>query len=260
MTIEGRSWLPPGAAMPRAAQGAVMDMIDAWSRAWFAREGLGALGSFVRLAEVRTALRKTTWHACEGGLAIGLPQGGVVALGALALGVEDRADRPATDAELLDRVGGECLDDLKTRAATLFALEASGWSSSEATSAPDEAVHQLTIGTPARSVTLILQLSASLFARFVRARLPLPPKTGPLGDAGAALAPLAARLSAVLGSCGLTVSELSTLAPGDVLVLDSALDARLPIAIDGVAVPRGSCTVTDRDGAVALKIAEALAA
>lgn len=252
-----RSWLPADTAMPPLAQGALADMADGWSREWFAGEPLRVLGAFARIAEPRGELRKTVWHVCEGGLAIGAPQHLAASLGAHVLGVPLAAERPAADTRLLEQVGRDCLGDLKRRAAASLRLaKDAAWRESEA--GCGGAVHRLDIATPARTIVLTLELSADLFARFVKAAFAEPPPLAPLGAAGQALAPLPVDVSAVLGRCGLSVAELSGLAEGDVLVLDRQLDARLPLAVGGREVRRGSCTLSEHGSSVALNITESL--
>ena len=66
-------------------------------------------------------------------------------------------------------------------------------------------------------------------------------------------------LSVAVGGCSITVAELQNLARGDVLVLDRALDAPLPLAVGRAAARRGACTLSQRGDRIALKITEALA-
>jgi len=257
MTLYFRHWLPANTTAPTLARGAIADLADDWSREWFAGEPLRAFGTFVRVAGPRGEPRKTIWHGCDG-LTIGLSSAGIAALGARVLGIAVVGERSPADLALLDRLGAACLDDLKRRAAILFELPRnSAWNSAEAAGA--DAAHRIDITAPDRNPTLTLALSEELFARFVKAKLPPLPRSGLLGAADAAFATLPARLSALLGKCGVSVAELSGLAAGDVVVLDRALDAALPLTVDGAPVPRGACTVTESGQGLALEITEALA-
>lgn len=253
MTLAFRPWLPADTAAPRLALGALADMADAWSREWFAGEGARAAGALVRV-DARGELRKTAWHAHEGGLAIGISASGIAALGAQVLGVAAGTERAAADAALLETVGGECLDDLKKRSAVLLRLPEKGWTSADTQRAGP--FYRLEIAGPLRNPVLTLEVSADLFVGLVKAKLPPAPASAPLGRPAEALAALPVSLSALLGRSSITVAELSGLAAGDVLVLDRALDAPLPLAIGGTLAPRGACTVSE-DGS-ALKITQAL--
>ena len=259
--MTARSWLPDDVAVPALAQGALADMADGWSSAWFSGEPLRALGVLTRVANAHSELRKATWHHCEGGLAIAIPSSGAAALGVavLAMTVTGSA-RPAADLALLEHVGGACLDDLKRRAAALFGIEKSAVWREEQGATQGYPVYRIDIADSIRSVVLTLELSEACFTRFVKAKLPPAPAPRKFGASAAALGSLPATLSVVLGRCGLTVAELSSLAEGDVLVLDRARDAVMPLAIEGVPTRRGTCTLFESDDRIALKITEALAA
>jgi flagellar motor switch/type III secretory pathway protein FliN len=260
MTLAFRHWLPADAAAPRLALGAVADMAEAWSREWFAGEGLRAAGAFVRNAEPRAELRKIEWLVCEGGLAIGMPRDGAAAIGARVLGIAlGQAERPRADVALLEGVAGECLDDLKRRAAVLLQLpRTAAWTAAEGSGREGGAVHRIDISAPDRSLVLVLELGADLFARFVKAKLPLAPEPAPLGDPQQALAGLRVRASAALGSCRISVAELGGLAAGDVLVLGTGIDAAVPLAIEGRVLPRGQCIPVEAGAGLALKMTQAL--
>jgi flagellar motor switch/type III secretory pathway protein FliN len=260
MTLAFRHWLPAEAAAPRLALGAVADMADTWSREWFAGDQLRAAGAFVRIAESRSELRKTEWMMCEGGLAIGMPRNGAAAIGARVLGVAlGPAERPRADIALLEGVAGECLDDLKRRAAALLQLpRAAAWNAAEGSGREGGAVHRIDISAPDRGPVLVLELTADLFARFVKAKLPLAPDPAPLGDPQQALAGLRVRASAALGSCRISVAELGGLAVGDVVVLGTGCDAAVPLAIEGRVLPRGKCVPVEAGAGLALKLTQAL--
>jgi flagellar motor switch/type III secretory pathway protein FliN len=255
MNFACRSWLPNNAGAPPAALGALADMVEAWSTEWFAGDPFRT-GAFSRVAEPRAELRKTMWHRRDGGLAIGLPADGEATLGALVLGVVSKGqDRPVADRALLGAVGKECLEDLKRRTAGVVKLGASPWTMAEGAHG-DGAVHRIEIAHPDRRLLLILQFGEDLFVRFVKSHLPSPPIPA-LGVADDALVSLPVSLSAALGSCSITLAELTDLAAGDVLVLGRALDSQLPLAINNREAARGACTVADRDGAPALRIVQA---
>jgi flagellar motor switch/type III secretory pathway protein FliN len=258
VTVAFDHWLPANAAAPRLAQAAAADAVEAWSREWFADAGLRTSGTFARIADPRAELRKTSWHDCEGGLAIGVPEAGIAALGAAVLGIASGSrERPAADVELLDRVGGECLEDLKRRAAALLGLARGAvWTVAEA-AGRGGAVHRLDIADPGRGVVLTLELGACQFARFAKAKLPPPRPAGPLGRPEDALAALPVRVAAALGPCSITVAELARLVPGDVLVLGRAVAAPLPFALGGRPARRGTCTVVEAADGIALKVTQA---
>jgi flagellar motor switch/type III secretory pathway protein FliN len=254
-----RHWLPDNAAAPALLQGAIGDLVEAWSVAWFAREPVRLLGGLARLRETRAELRRTGWHVCDGGLAIGVPASGLTTIGSHVMGLAPAGPgRTAEDLALLERLGGACLDDLQRRAASVLRMPAgSRWTVVD--TGLGGTVHRAEIATPSRSLALTIELGDQRFVQLVKDRLPPAAPAGPLGDAAAALAPLQVLLSANVGRCSITVAELSGLARGDVLVLDRDTGAPLPLAVDGTRASRGACTVMTDDDALALKITQALA-
>jgi flagellar motor switch/type III secretory pathway protein FliN len=234
-------------------------MVDGWSSVWFAGEGLRAVGALARIAEPRTELRKMQWHGCDAGVAIGVPVAGAAAIGALVLALAPRgADRPRADLDVLEQVGGECLDDLKARVGATLALPSGTvWRVADEPRHRGEGFRRIEIAGPSRSLVLALELGAERFARFVKAKLPLPPAMAPIPAPDAALAQLRVQVSAELGRCAITVAELAALAEGDVVILDRALDAALPLSIEGRRARTGACMVVERAGAPALEISQA---
>jgi flagellar motor switch/type III secretory pathway protein FliN len=257
MTVACRSWLPDGAIAPASAQRALADMVESWSGEWFAGEPMRVAGPLARIAAARAELRKAVWHGCDDGVAIGLPPAGTVALGAMVLGVQTAAgQRNDQDLALLEALGKECLDSLKSRLVQRLALGKSVWHPFEARRS-EVAVHRLEIVAVARGLTLQLELSPACFARFIRDALPDPAPGAPLGAGSGALASIPITLSALLGRCGITVAELASLGCGDVLLLDRATEDILPLAVGGVPLARGSCTVVEAERGPALSIVQA---
>lgn len=251
-----RSWLPAGAVLPPVAKGAFMAMADGWSAAWFAVDPPRVHGVFVRVAW-SGELRNTDWHCCDGGLAIGISAGGQEAIGAAVLDLSPDSPWTEADRALFVRIGGDCLDDLKRRAAMLFAGEAAAWRTQERVD-PGQPVHRIRIADPHNSFTATIEVSADCFARFVKGKLAPVPRQE-IGGGDAALSALPVTLAVAVGGCSVTVAELATLAQGDVLLLDRALEAPLPLMVAGAVARRGSCTLSQSDDRVALKITEALA-
>lgn len=218
-------------------------------------------GAFARVPHRCAEIERWKWYGCDGGLALGLTANGRQAVGASALAVSsDRTNRTQADIGVLEAVGGECLRDLQSRAAVAFGLSSqSVWDKTDIEFVQASG-HRLEIAGPAGCPPLSLFLSEDLFIRTVRAKLPLASRSAPFRPALEALASLPVTLSAALGCCGITIAELENLAVGDVLIFDRAVDARLPLAIDGATAPNGACTLAQRDGHLALEIMEALSA
>jgi len=254
MTPGWHAWLPEDACVPTGAQRSLADQIEGWARDWFPGAPRCEVGNFARIAAPGPVPRKETWHGCEG-VSIGLSPTGQAGLGALVLDLSSAGARSQNDLALLEALGAECLDGLKLRLAQLFGLGKPVWRKGDPAQAG--AVHRLEIVLGARAVTLQLDLSAHRFSRFVLAALPEPARREPLAEGADALAGIPLSLSALLGRCSLTLAELSGLAPGDVLVLDGGIQNSVPLALAGLPLTRGRCTIVEAEGLPALKIAQA---
>lgn len=258
MTIRCGSWLPADAKAPLAAIAAIGNSVGTWSAEWFAGDGLRLAGSFVRSAAPRTELRNVSRYLCDGGLALVLGRASIKAIGALILSVPlGDLERTAADIALLEKVGAECFEALKQRLAALFEIDrGADWSKSD-TACLAGPVQRISIAaSQSTDLQLAIELSEDMFARFVKSRLAPAAPEGPLGAPAQALAGLRIELSAALGKCGISVAELSRLAPGDVLQLDRALDQEVPLAVGFKPLGRGACTIVQNDGALALELTQ----
>jgi flagellar motor switch/type III secretory pathway protein FliN len=260
MTPAFRHWLPEDTAAP-LVETAIAGIVARWSQGWFARQELRVTGSFARAEEaVARPLRQQEWHMLDDGLAIALSPRDTLALGMLVLGL-DPAPEPLNpaDTDLLRALAGDCLEDLKRRLVAWLGTTASAWRRSESADAQfSDGARTVAVVDAGQHGVFVLSVSADLFARRAKQALPAPPEGVPLGRGDKALAGLPVTIGAMVGGCTITVAELSGLAAGDVLLLDRALDAFHPLAIDGTAMSIGRCTIVHGDRAIALRIVEPL--
>lgn len=241
-----RSWLPKGADTS-AADAALSERVVQWSQHWFADAPPSSALAIVSVGD--RGVRGADWQHCDSRVWTGIGDGGLFALGALAMGLPGSpGDRTHADVALFEKLGAECLRDLHRRLAELLAAPAGiGWSSGAP--AADTRAYRSAIGP----LTLAIALTPASLAQLVRARLPVP-AAAPLASARDALAPCSLALSAMLGRCDITLADVEALAPGDVVVLDAALGAPLPLAIEHRAVPRGTCTISQQGERLFLQI------
>jgi flagellar motor switch protein FliM len=113
------------------------------------------------------------------------------------------------------------------------------------------------LGASDNAPTIRVLVGHELAAAIVRSSAKPGRKLAPLRPLAEALARQKVGVSAVVGRCELSLGEFAGLAPGDVLVLDAATGATLPIAIDGVA-RSGRCAVDQQNGQLRLKIMQPL--
>ncbi|WP_425999049.1 FliM/FliN family flagellar motor C-terminal domain-containing protein [Caulobacter sp. DWR1-3-2b1] len=228
MTRQARSWAPPSIAESPALRAKVAEAVSDWSFAWFARFRL-TVGRW-------DIVRGDPWTGVEGvrveGQALGLARGERAAqrLHERAFGV-DLSATPLSEADrrVVDGFAREMFDDLLAGLERALSL---GDFRPEAAATWDGGIKiGLTDDSGAVLVWLVAPLAAVL--PICRSALAPPrPRAPPLGRR-AALAAAAVRLDVILGSADLTIGELRTLAPGDVLVLDRGLHDPVALVIPG---------------------------
>lgn len=241
MKPTAQAWLPGDTPVPPALERRLAECVAEWSGRWFVADPL-VVGPLARGAALDLA-----WHALGDGMMLGLAPTAAVAIGARILGIAV-GERGAADQSLLDEVAEACLIDLRqTLAGTFAASRDAAW---HPVAGPGERV--AVIGSPLRPL-LAIALTSERFAALARASLPrtTPPS---LGAGHAALARTAVTVGAALGRCTISLAELQALGTGDVLVLDTPVDAAVPLAVDGVPLPRGRCVVVGANGVSALEI------
>lgn len=247
-------WLPSDASLPRAAAMDFASRIETWSRRWISGAVLRPLGDF-QVSPGAISLDAVGWETA-GEIALGKSSASDDALGKLILGLDTvRANH--ADAAVASKVVASCIDDLKqVILAGLGTHQTSQWG------VPTQPIgtyrYRLDIGCSSVQPRLSVALTTAGMAAAIRRALPKPvlPK---LADLGAALAPVPVGVSALLGTCRLPLADVQALATGDVLLLDTAIDDALPIAIAGQWLASGQGVLDQRDGALMLNIVEPVA-
>lgn len=245
---EAALWLPAGTDLPASVATALAARIEAWSSRWFVADAPRLHGTLARSSAA--PLDGLAWEA-SGAVAIGRSAETLAALGALVLDVP--VPKAPGDGEVIERVAHACLDELKTSLAS-FAGEEGAWQPvSMAAAFP----YRAELVATSRQLRLRLGLSGDGFARLVRNSLP-PVTRPPLDRIAPAIAQVQASLGVRIGASQLTLEEFAALAPGDVVLLDTGLDAALSLTLDGAAATKGSARLSDTDDHYSLKIVEPL--
>lgn len=244
---EAISWLPPGTCFERLDR-RLAETVRKWSRAWFGEEASVAPDSTMRDA----AWAKATAHPWAHGAWLVIPDDTVRAMGRLALQVDQGSGETAADHATFDAVGADCLAALSELLVRELQTETGG----NADAAPPRAATVWKIDCKRGVVRLGVALSSAEGVDLLRRVLPPAARGSALVSPGIALAPLEVALSARLGTCEVTLSELRSLSAGDVLVLDRDLSARLPLAVEGALIPAGRCTVSRDADNLLLEISE----
>jgi flagellar motor switch/type III secretory pathway protein FliN len=258
MTREATSWLPSGTVVPAELETRISTLIHEWSRAWVVGPGFrlgGIRPTARRLGDVGS--QSDSWRCLGQSLALWHADPTAVPVGLTAFGIIDgEADLTADDRVLVELIAADMLADLERRLAAFVERSSSAWRTGR--SDLPEAHDSMTIAVTAGShgSVLCIVIAAAQFARLVREALPEPPPIQ-LGRSQDALRRHTVTVGALLGRSVLSLAELEALSTGDVVVLDRALGAPLPLAVDGVAALTGQCRVTSIENALALEITAA---
>ena len=227
-----RSWLPDGAIDRRARNVPLRRVIADWSATWFAHGGVAVAGDVAPAATIDIRGGRV-WES-PGGLALILAPASDDKLVSLMFGASpDHAELTSGDRDALDACVGACLADLRTQLDRVFRLDGkSPWrsASSPALDVPRWWIWRIedNRGVPVARIAV----EEALVAQWVRNALPTPPAQAGLASIAHALADQQIGVSAAVGRCRISTSDLADLALGDVLVLDQSLDKSVSIAVN----------------------------
>lgn len=255
-----RTWLPSGALGGGAVERALSETAGKWSDHWFARRLMRRIGESASLDRAEPGrMRDLQLRYVDAGLAVALEDDSAIVIARMMLG--EPADRDAAteaDEQLIERLATTCIDDLCARLAAAFGLgRALSWRRGGMETLPFAEACVFALGPSDNAPTIRVLVGHELAANIVRSSAKPGRKPAPLRPLAEALARQDVGLSAVVGRCELSLGELAGLSTGDVLVLDSAADGTLPLAVNGVARP-GRCAVEQENGQLRLKIMQPL--
>lgn len=247
-----RPWLPANTSFATVDR-RVASIVREWSRAWFGGDDVEAIPGDIAHGAGWIATKPLP---CARGAWLVMPESAMTGLGRCALQIDAGVHETAPDRAVLDAVGEACLSAL--REALVRELDLSGAPSAGAIEDTPAIAVGATWGIAFKYAPVRLSFILSETERIEALLRLLPPASfkGDLVSPGIALAPLEVELAARLGTCGITVLELRSLSPGDVLVLDRDLSAPSPLAVNGAQTPSGTCTVSRESDTLVLEIAE----
>lgn len=260
MNMACRTWLPSGALGGGAVERLLAETSGQWSDHWFARRLMRRVGESASLDRSELGrMRDLQLRYVEAGLGLALEDDARLVIARMML--DEPADREAlteADEDLVERLASACVDDLCARLSVAFGLGRSPtWRRGGIEAMPFAEACVFALGPSDNAPTIRVLIGHELAAGIVRSSAKPGRKPAPLRPLAEALARQDIGVSAVVGRCELSLGEFAGLAAGDVLVLDSATAASLPLAIDGV--PRsGRCAVEQENGRLRLKIMQPL--
>lgn len=248
-----RNWLPLDFVTRGPVTSKIEGAVAAWSARWFVRERVNATRFAAQAGGGQDA---GGWRWQTGPVAINVSAAAKARLLDAALDARlQQLEVTVADRRLLDLFEASLLDDLICSVET--ALDAGKSSPYEACSpgSPYGAKGGLRViltdALGADLLTLAVPYEALLphsLALLGRDR----PVAPPLESLTTALGPSSVTVEGSLGQVEVPLRDLSSLAPGDVLVLDKALEADLDICLAGSDRPVARARLTQVDGHVAL--------
>lgn len=259
MSLARHDWLPLGALDHASVRAPIEAAVAAWSEHWFARRRVAAVA--VQALDVgdpqarRDATDGGGWRGLRNGLTLSLSRRASARLVGWALDADLEVLAPAgLDRRIVEAFEKTLIDDLLARVAAAAGLASAAGELAPA-AGPFAAPGGLVVGLADQGAPwfwLGVPFATALGLR--RSALsPSRPPTAPLSSRAAATASTPLRLEARLADVEMTLADLSTLAVGDVLVLDQLADspAQLRLAGGGL-VAHGLLTALDGHAALTL--------
>lgn len=248
-----QEWLPLGVVTRGPVTSKVGQAIADWSARWFVRERITAT-RFV--AQTGGAQNGSGWRRLTGPVAINASLAATARL--LDAALDARTDQLAAtvaDRRLLDLFEASLLEDLNRSVEAALEAADSGPPEARSPGSPFGAMGGLSVILTDTSGTDLLALAIPyevLLPHCIASLDRDQPAGGALRSLTTALGPSPVTVEASLGQVEVPLRDLGSLAPGDVLVLDKALEADLDICLAGSDRLVARARLTQIDGHVAL--------
>lgn len=226
MTAAARPWLPQGALLHHEVRSALQSLIGDWSARWFSNLTLQPSSLVERRGSDPTA--DQDWLPLPGRarVACSFESGRWIVEQALQAPFEAPPATPK-DAQLMDAVLDRMLLDLQDSLDRTFGAATSS-------SASKQPVLEVAVADGTGADRLWVGVPAEDLAVWLRRKLQPAAQRAPLTPLAQTLSAEPIRIEARLGDASLTLDDLATLQPGDVVVLDHALDEPIRLTL-----PRG---------------------
>lgn len=220
MTDSARDWVPESALVAPSVLSEIDAVVAAWSRQWFAHRAFERIRPAASRSVGKAVANQTDWRSFAPGIAIGWSIGvanglacNALALGGLVLKTSEADDR------LMRHYADRIVRELAQALAKLFGV-AVGPSDKVADPADGIEFQLVSAGKwPGLSLKIAKEALAGLCKRRCAAFRPPPAAKIPLAEA---LAALSVDVEASLGHAQISARELQTIAPGDIIILETA--------------------------------------
>jgi flagellar motor switch/type III secretory pathway protein FliN len=249
-------WLPVGATAHKAVQAKIGAAVAAWSAQWFARRSLVATGFTPTMGEA--AAEADGWRIYREAVAVSRSPRAAGRLLDWALDASlEQSAVGRRDRQLVDAFERRMIEDLAARVEAALGGQGAARPAPSKVDAPHGPMGGLVVGVGEDGGGKLLSLAIPLAAVLPACKAALGPasRNRPgLDSLVEAFGDARLTIEAVLGSADIRLADLRTLAPGDVLVLNTGLAeaADLLMAGSGRAVARAA--LTDIEGRMALTL------
>lgn len=250
MAQEWRPWLPAAAHDRLTLADDIAGVVSVWSEQWWS---IGQLRLDRPPSADTQPAAGLSWRKVASGLAIGV-QDRAFLTGLLGEPVPEAPCTPA-DEKLLDALRDAAVGDLRQRMLKILQLNPAE-AFSPRTARDHEVVRPFsgTIVSAVGESVLGFSIAADAIVRLIKGDLPPLSVRPPLDRLVSAVEVQRLSLAVSVGRCPISVRDLRGLAPGDVLILETAVDQPLPIIIDGAATRVASGHLSRSDSGLALTL------
>ena len=252
--MDWQTWLPDDALMDGVLETEFLRKSLDWARIWFAPETSLQVG--VRLGIPNRSPDKHPefcWRTQRDEATVRLSGGGEEVIARAMLGIAMGKGRPnAADRRLFSRMAREGIRDFCSRLELLLPADTRF---TEAGEVPVPGDRQFEVSVSIGESDNVFRvrcapgLAASVRKKLVSAR----PVDRPRGSFKKAIGSQLVRVGARLGSSSLRLAELDNLAPGDILLLDRAIDQPVELTVENVPAGTYRAFLEPVDGGITLR-------
>ena len=233
-------WLPIGAFEDGRVAAAVCDVVDLWSRKWFATDRVEARD--FRVQADRRAVGSPAWRVAGEAVALSASAPELARLAGLAMAVDlDRLVLSEADHDIVDRLAGTIVEDLALSFEQAFGAPRETGSGKGAARDRFPAASDLCFSLVAGLPLMDCAVPLALLVPFRKAMAGAGRAEAPLYRLEQAIGATEVLVEARLGEALLSLADLESLVPGDVLILGRSVEegAAVALASQAVAFARG---------------------
>lgn len=248
-----REWLPAEAAASAAVRRLIREAVGTWAPKWFARAEIAA--SEVEVRSGAATARAAGWQVARA-VGTALSPSETLRLAGLALGADpERLVLSEADRDILGRFAAGIAGDLAGAIEAALGLDPPEAESSSATDDPfcGEGGLQFSVIHRGDRPLLHVAIPAAALVPFRKAAIPpARRRAAPLARIDRAFESTAVRVEARLGQAVLPLRELAALAPGDVVILDRAIDDGASLSLRSSGRPFARAAIVPGDAEISL--------